>query len=311
MQIAVRKSRLQHDRAGRGIDLVVNHRERPRVHQGLVVAIHRENLQFRAAFFFLLNLAEVLRGQREDERDRLDLRDDHEPARVGRVDDIALVNQPHPDATGERRGDSRIVELHLRIFHSRLVGLHCRIELRDERLLRLVLLRRDHLFLDQIRVPFEVAARVFEQRLVLPLLRHRLLPLRAIRRIVNLREHHAGLHVLPLGEFHILQFAIHARMHRHRIQRLHRAEAVEENGHILLHHHARDDRHGKLLPRLRPALRGSLSPQCADAERRQRREREHYDRIPDRMSTVALRLRSRTHRRHRMIGGGLRRLVGI
>ena len=59
----------------------------------------------------------------------------------------------------------------------------------------------------------------------------RLRELRLERRVVNLCEHFVRLHVAPLGERDALDFALDARAHRHRVQRLHRAEAQIPLGH--------------------------------------------------------------------------------
>jgi hypothetical protein len=75
-------------------------------------------------------------GRREDGRNRLDLRQDHEPGLVGGVDDVALIDQAHAGATGNRRGDRRVAELDPGVVDRGLVGLDVGLELGDQGPLR-------------------------------------------------------------------------------------------------------------------------------------------------------------------------------
>src|SRR6266550_10888 len=51
------------------------------------------------------------------------------------------------------------------------------------------------------------------------------------------------LYILPFGEKNFLQLTIHARVNRDGVERLHRAQAVEINRHILSLDRACDHRH--------------------------------------------------------------------
>ena len=67
---------------------------------------------------------QVVLRQREEDRDRIELRDDDDAGRVGGVHEVARVDQAHAGHAVDRRGDARVVELQLRVLDLRLVGLH-------------------------------------------------------------------------------------------------------------------------------------------------------------------------------------------
>jgi hypothetical protein len=52
-------------------------------------------------------------GQGEDQGDRIDLVDDHQAIGIGRVHDIARIDQARTDAAGEWRIDGGVAQLHL------------------------------------------------------------------------------------------------------------------------------------------------------------------------------------------------------
>src|SRR4051812_23238944 len=62
----------------------------------------------------LLNLGEAGLRQREDHRDRLDLRDHDKTIRVGWMNDVADVDLSYAGYSVDRRGELRIAELRLR-----------------------------------------------------------------------------------------------------------------------------------------------------------------------------------------------------
>ena len=65
----------------------------------------------------------VVLGNREDDGDRLQLRDHDEAVGVGRVHDVARIDLAQSDAAADRRGDARVGELQLGVVDRALVGL--------------------------------------------------------------------------------------------------------------------------------------------------------------------------------------------
>ncbi len=104
LQLAVGEFGLELDRAGRRIDLIVDDLELAGLDHGLVVGAERVHRQ-RAAGERAIDLAELLLRQGEQHRDRLELGDDDDAARVGGVHDVALVDLADAGAAGDRRDD--------------------------------------------------------------------------------------------------------------------------------------------------------------------------------------------------------------
>ena len=103
--------------------------------------------------------------------------------------DIALVDQPNAGAAVDRRDDLGVAQHGARVVDRRLVGLHLRLELRDQRLLGVGLLLRSGIRGGEPGVALEVDARIGERRLVLRLLGDRLVVLRLIGARIDLGEH--------------------------------------------------------------------------------------------------------------------------
>src|SRR2546425_2276270 len=112
-RILVRELRLELDRARRGIDLVVDARERARGELLLLLAVVGLDRQLFARAYPLHQARQAVLRDGEDDRDRLQLRDDHEAVRVARAHDVARVDQAQAQAPGNRRSDARIGQLQL------------------------------------------------------------------------------------------------------------------------------------------------------------------------------------------------------
>ena len=84
---------------------------------------------------------------------------------------IAGIDLAQPDPPGDRRDDAAIGQVELLRVDLRLVGLHRRLVLRDQRDLRVAGLLRDRVLRDQRVVALQVELGVFQQRLVLGQLR--------------------------------------------------------------------------------------------------------------------------------------------
>ena len=100
---------LQFVRSGRGIDLVVDGQQFPGRDLGRVVAVIRFDRQRSPVAVQLAHhLRKLILRQSKNHGDRLQLRDHQQPVRIRRVNDVAHVDQPQPDASANRRGDMRI-----------------------------------------------------------------------------------------------------------------------------------------------------------------------------------------------------------
>ncbi len=198
------------------------------------------------------------------------------PFDVGRVHDVARIDQARADATAHRRDDARVAELHLRKVDLRVVGLHGGLELPDQRLLGIELLLGRGLLRVEVGVALEVDARVAELREVARALRLGLLELCLEGARVELREELAFLHVLPFDEAHALELTVDARLHGHARQRCDGADSRAEDRDILhLHPHGGDGHRCRGPRRWSNFLRvAAPEPQRGENEQQHAAERE-------------------------------------
>ena len=132
-----------------------------------------------------------------------------------------------PDAAADRRGDAGVGELQLRAVDLALVDLHRAFVLAHERRLRVDLLLRDRVLLEQRAVALEVELRVLEQRVVARQLSLGLRELHLERARIDLGEQLAFLDDLALLEQHPHELPVDAAAHRDGPQRRDRAERIE------------------------------------------------------------------------------------
>ena len=130
---------LEPDGAARRVDLVVDQRKRAGRKHPLAVGGERDRLG-RAGGERGLDIRQLVFRRGEDHRDRLDLGDGHDAGLRRGIDDIADIDLPEPDDTGDRRLDGGVIELGLRVLDQRRVGLNLRRQLRDGGALRIGLL---------------------------------------------------------------------------------------------------------------------------------------------------------------------------
>ena len=123
-----------------------------------------------------------------------------------------------------------------------MVDLHRALELPDQRGLIVGLLRRDQLLRRQVLVALEVELRSLELRDVPRQRALALVQLVDERPRIDLRQQIAGAHRLALAEEDLVEPAVDLRAYRHRLERDHAAEPVEEDGHVLLLHLRLDHR---------------------------------------------------------------------
>ena len=148
--------------------------------------------------------------------------------------DIAGIHLPHAGAPVERRGDGGVAKQRARVVDLRLVLVHQRLELRHLRPRRVGLLAGGIVVRRQLGVARQIQPRVGKLRLVLRLLGRRLVERRLVGARIDLRQHVALLHVLAFGEVHHVQRAIDHRLDGHHVERLHRAERIQIDRHVLL-----------------------------------------------------------------------------
>ncbi len=201
-----------------------------------------------------VDLGELLLGQGEDHRDRPDLGDDHDPRGIGRMDDIAGIDQPQPGAAGDRRDDAGIGKHRLGVFNGALVGLHLRHELGDQRLLGVVLLAGRRIGRGQLCIAFEIDAGIAEPGLVHRLLGDRLVELGAVDGGIDVGQDEILLDVLAFLEIHAHQLAVDLGADGHGVERAAGADAVEIDRDVVLLYRSDQHRHGQV---------GTLSPASA------------------------------------------------
>jgi len=115
---------LQLDGSGIGINLVVDARQRTGGQTSLLFPVVSFYGQLLARFYVLQNFWKIVFGYRENNRDRLQLGNDHQPVRVGSMHHIPDIDQAQSDASADRRGDAAITELQLGIIDLSLIGFH-------------------------------------------------------------------------------------------------------------------------------------------------------------------------------------------
>src|SRR5882672_4735390 len=109
------KIRLELDRAGGLQDLVVDQAEHALIQLNRIILAIGENCEWRLGLLLLLlDLWQARLGQREDQRNRMKLRDDDEAVGIRRADNVADVDLTNADHAVDRRRQTRVAELHLR-----------------------------------------------------------------------------------------------------------------------------------------------------------------------------------------------------
>ena len=110
-----------------------------------------------------LSRREGLLGQGEDHRDRLDLGDDDDPGRIGRVHVVARIDLADAGAPVDRRADAGVVELRAGVVDGRLVALDLRVSCATSALLRIDGLLAGQVLGREQFIALQVAMRVGER----------------------------------------------------------------------------------------------------------------------------------------------------
>ena len=240
----VGKLRLELDRAGGLQDLVVDQRELALVQLDLAVLAVGENRERSFGLqLLLLDLRQVGLRQREDHRDRLDLRGDHEPVGIGRMDDVADIDLTDADDAVDRRSQPRVAELNVGGIDERLIGFDGVLQLRHLRLLGVQQLRRGIARLRQRGVAVEIGQRIRQLRLIAVSVRRQLFDLGLIGTRIDLRQQIAGMDGLAFGEIDADELALNLAAHDNRIVSDDGADAGQIDRHVVLSDCAGDDRH--------------------------------------------------------------------
>ena len=177
---------------------------------------------------------EIVLREREDDRDRIELRHDDDAARIGGVHDVARVDEANARDAVDRRRDVRVRHVELRGVDLRFVREHRGGRRVDRGAIVVDLLLRDEPLPRELAVTHERDLRVALRRDVLRALRGRLLLLDLERARVDERERVALLHELPLAVEHLVEAPVDERLDGHGVERRHRAEALDDDGHVLL-----------------------------------------------------------------------------
>src|SRR5437588_12511841 len=166
------------------------------------------------------------------------------------MNDVADVDLPYAGDSVDGRGELRVAQLRLRPFDLRLVGLDCRVQLRDLRGLRLDQLRSGPALIAQGCVAFEVGLRVGQLGLVTGAVRSRLIELRLIRTRIDHGEQIAGLYSLSFGEVDFRDLPLDLAADDHRVVGDDRADALQIDGHVVAGDDAGNHRRGRDRRRL-------------------------------------------------------------
>ena len=191
----------------------------------------------------LLDLRQVVLGYAENNRYRLQLRDDDQRRRTVGLHDIAGVHQSQPDTPLNRRDnmgkgqiDLRVVNLPFVILNRTLVLQHCLF-------LVIHLLLGDGISRESRLVAIEVDARLRQCRLIVRQLAFGLRESRLVGPRIDFQQGIALADHLPFLVVHFHDLALHAARDRHRINRRHRSQRLYIYANIALSASAVRNRH--------------------------------------------------------------------
>ena len=93
-------------RSGGGVDLIVRSQQDAIGDLFRIVVIPRLDPELLAGAQLSQDIAQIVFGDAEQDRDRFNLRDDHHAVWIRRPDNVAFIDQPQSDLTADRRNDS-------------------------------------------------------------------------------------------------------------------------------------------------------------------------------------------------------------
>ncbi len=242
--VLVVELRLEPDRAGGEIDLIVADRQAPGRE---LVALRVHDRHFgRAGGQLLVDARHIFLRLGEDDGDRLQLRDRDDAGLLPGVDEIALVDEAEPGAARDRGADGRIVELRPRGVDRRGVGGDRGGELQHHGVLRVELLLGGEVLLGERGEASEIELRVGEIGLVLRFLGDGLVERGLKRSRVDLGQKIALLDHLALVKGDLHDLAVDTGAHENGVIGLDLSDALENDREIraLDRRHGDDDRRG-------------------------------------------------------------------
>ncbi len=110
--------------------------------RGAEVAIVGGHLKLAGFVQVSLHAWNIVLGNGENERNGLQLRDDHDPIGVIGFDDVAHIDDAQADAPGDGGGDARVIHLQLRVLQIGLIHFDNRFGLLEQSQLFVVFLLR-------------------------------------------------------------------------------------------------------------------------------------------------------------------------
>ena len=165
-------------------------------------------------------------------------------------------------APGDRRGDGRVLELHLRVLQRRLVGIHGGVERGDRRLRGIDLLAGRDASLRQLLEPLGLLRGVGGLREIAIEVGLRLLQRRFERTPIEREQDLPGGDVVAFGEVDARQLAGRLGANRHARERLGRADDADLDRHRLPNDRSDRDGHRRAPPP-RPPLPFPGAPDAA------------------------------------------------
>ena len=182
--------------------------------------------------------------------------------------EVALVDLADADPAGDRRADGAVLQLRGGVVDLRLVVEDLRLRRVHRGALLVELLAAGEVLEHEVGVAVQVEDGTLQRRLVLGAVGDLLGQHRLQRAWVDDRQRVAGLHVLALGEQDLRYLAVDAALHADRVVGLHRADARQQDGHVLHPHrgHAHLHRRGCRARRRRRRCDGrrDVGPHRAD-----------------------------------------------
>jgi hypothetical protein len=191
---------------------------------------------------------------------------------------VAGIHLPQSGTSARGRDDARVRQLQLGVLDHPAIGLHGALELPHERSLRVDLLRRDRVLLEQRLIAREVHARVRELGLIARELSVRLKEHHFEGLRIDLGEQLAGLHELALAKEHARELAVDARMNGHGTARGHVAERIQVHREVARACGRDGDRQHRARIGARPVLAESAPFGPSVALRTDRRPSRHIGR---------------------------------
>ena len=231
--VIVVERRLQRDRTGGRVDRVVR-REQSALGNDLAVVSAGYLDDHGTLRPRRLHAREIAFGQGEHNGDRLVLGNRDDVRLVRDFDQIADIELVEADTTIDRRADDTIAKIDLRSLDHGVVGSDRRGLLVNRRLLIVYLLNRREIALREGLIPLQVEGCTLHLRSVLIPLGHRLIKGCLIGTRINLGDDVAFVDLLPLVCRQRDERPVHLRADLHHVERLHSAEPLQVNRHVLL-----------------------------------------------------------------------------